>query len=72
MNAYQFDWDEREFEIQEDGRDIELYQDFLISGIVQIKKHTKYFLNSLIGIVTNVVEDTTPNAVKVAIKKGGV
>ena len=72
MNSYEFDWDETSFEIAEDEKDKILYQDFLISGIIQIKKHTKPFINSIINIVTNVVEDTTPAMIKNVIKKGGI
>ena len=72
MNAYEFDWDETSLEIAEDERDKILYQDFLISGIIQIKRHTKPFINSIMNIITNVVEDTTPAMVKNVIKKGGI
>ena len=71
MNSYEFNWDENEIDIVEDERDVMLYQDFLISGMVQIKKHTKTFLNSIMNIVTTVVDDVNPGMVKTAIKKGG-
>ena len=72
MNSYQFNWSETELEIIEDERDRMLYQDFLITGMVQVKRHTRTFINSIVNIISNIVEDTPPNAVKLAIKKGGM
>lgn len=72
MDSYDFNWDENTLEIAEDERDKMLYQDFLISGIIQIKRHSKMFINSLIAMVTGIVEDTNPNVIKNVIKKGGL
>ncbi len=72
MNSYEFNWDERSMEIIEDERDKMLYQDFLISGIVQIKRHTKTFLNSLMSMVLDIVDGVTLSDIKNVIKKGGI
>ncbi len=72
MNSYEFNWDENMIEIAEDERDRMLYQDFLISGMVQIKKHSKMFINSMINIITSIIEDANPAMIKNIIKKGGM
>ncbi len=71
ISSYEFNWDENEIDIIEDERDQMLYQDFLITGMVQIKKHTRTFINCIINIITSIVEDTNPGMIKTAIKKGG-
>jgi hypothetical protein len=72
LNELEFAWDEKEYEIYEDEQDRMLYIDFQISGIVQIKKHSGSFVNSLSEFVAQIMEDVKPNDVKKAIKKGGI
>lgn len=72
MNSYQFNWSETELEIIEDDRDKMLYQDFLLTGMIQIKRHTRYFINSIISVISTIADDVTPNQIRNVIKKGGV
>ncbi|MDD2375960.1 MAG: hypothetical protein PHD15_01720 [Clostridia bacterium] len=72
LNQIECKWDEREYEIIESEQDKMLYLDFQISGIIQMKKHSNQFINSIIDIITNVIEDTNPSEVRKMIKKGGI
>jgi len=72
LNSIECKWDEREYEIVESEQDKMLYLDFQISGIIQMRKHSNAFITSIVDIVTQVVDDTNPNQVKKAIKKGGI
>ncbi|MEG1989686.1 MAG: hypothetical protein RR144_02995 [Clostridia bacterium] len=72
LNSMEGNWDDKEFEIVETEQDMMLYLDFQISGIIQIKKHSNMFINSLIDIITQIVDDSKPYEIKKIIKKGGV
>lgn len=72
LNQIECKWDDREYEIVESEQDKLLYLDFQVSGIIQMKRHSNVFIASIIDIVTHVIEDTSPNEVKKAIKKGGI
>lgn len=71
LNQIECNWDDREYEIIESEQDTMMYLDFQISGIIQMKKHSKMFITSVIDIVTQVMEEVSPNDVRKAIKKGG-
>lgn len=72
LNGIECNWDDREYEITESEQDKMLYLDFQISGIIQMRKHSGMFINSIIDIVTQLIEDTNQNEIKKAIKKGGI
>lgn len=72
LNAMEGNWDDKEYEIVETEQDVMLYLDFQISEIIQIKKHSKTFLDTLIDIVSQIVEDSSPYEIKKIIKKGGI
>lgn len=72
LNALECNWDDREYEILESEQDNMMYLDFQISGIIQMKRHSKMFINSAIDIVTQIMEDVNPAEIKKAIKKGGI
>lgn len=71
LNSIEYNWDEREYEIFESEQDIMMYLDFQITGFVQIKKHSKMLINSLLDIIIQIDETITAPEIKRAIKKGG-
>lgn len=72
LNGIECNWDDREYEIVESDQDRMMYLDFQISGFIQMRKHSKMFVMSIIDIITQIVEDTNANEIKKAIKKGGI
>jgi hypothetical protein len=72
LNALECNWDDREYEILESEQDIMMYLDFQISGFIQLRKHSNMFINSIIDITTQIMEDTNASEIKRAIKRGGI
>ncbi|MDF2865675.1 MAG: hypothetical protein K0R72_487 [Clostridia bacterium] len=72
LNSLECNWDDREYEIDESEQDKMMYLDFQISGFIQMKKHSNMFINSIIDIITQLVEDINAVEIKKAIKKGGI
>jgi hypothetical protein len=71
LNELECNWDDKEYEIMEGEQDKILYLDFQISGIIQVKRHSKMFITSLIDIIMQIIEDTSVPEIKKAIRKGG-
>lgn len=72
FNAIECKWDEREYEIVESEQDIMLYLDFQISGITQIRRHSKMFRSTMTDMVVQIMEEVNASEVNKAIRKGGV
>jgi len=72
FNAIECKWDEREYEIVESEQDMMLYLDFQISGIIQIKKHSRMFRTTMTDMVIQIMEEVNASDVNKAIKKGGI
>lgn len=72
FNAIEYNWDDREYEIVETEQDMMLYLDFQITGMIQIKKHSKLFKTTLTDMVVQIMEEITPVDVKRAMKRGGI
>lgn len=72
LNAIEANWDEREYEIAESDQDKMMYLDFQLSGFIQLKKHSKMFITSILDIATQIMDDTNASEIRRAIKKGGI
>lgn len=72
FNAIECKWDEREYEIVESEQDMMLYLDFQISGITQIRRHSRMFKTTMTDMVVQIMEEVNASDVNKAIRKGGV
>ncbi len=63
---------ESTLEIQEDERDKSLFLDSLISGYMNLKKHSKVFINSLSELIKEVEPEHSVYQIRKIIKKGGI
>lgn len=71
ITAYNVNWQEPEYEVQMNEQDIMANIDSQFSGIIDVKKHSKYFTQTLSDLTAEIVEDVTSKEVLRQIKRRG-
>lgn len=69
LNEYGIEWNEREFEIPNEDQDKIANMDSQLSGIIDIKKHTKYFISAIAELIADIVPDVRAKEVINEIKR---
>lgn len=69
IKEYNVKWTEPEYEIPFDERDKSIDIDSQLSGIIDVKKHSKVYINTLAEITSVVLEDTTSKEVITKMKR---
>ena len=72
LNALDSNFDENYIEIMEDEQDKMLFLDSLLSGYMNIKKHSRNFVMTLIELIREVEEEYDVYTLRRIIKKGGI
>ncbi len=69
LTAYGIEWNENEYEIPNDDQDKMVNMDSQLSGIIDVKKHTKYFISAIADMVAEILEDVKAKQVINEIKR---
>ena len=69
ITAYGIDWNENEYEIPNDDQDKMVNMDSQLSGIIDIRKHTKYFVNAIAEMTAEILGDVRAKEVINEIKR---
>lgn len=69
INDYNIKWEEPEYEIQLEEQDKLVDIDSQFSGLIDVKKHTKQYINLLGGMASQILEDVSAKEVIKAIKR---
>ena len=69
IEAYNIKWEEPEYEIQLEEQDKLADIDSQFSGMIDVKKHTKTYINILSNIASQIIEDVSSKEIIKAIKR---
>ena len=72
LTSLDVNFDENYMEIMEDEQDKMLFLDSLLSGYMNIKKHSRNFVMTLIELIREVEEEYDVYTLRRIIKKGGI
>lgn len=69
IESYNVEWQEPEYEINVDDVDKVVDIDSQFSGIIELRKHSKMYLNTLADIASEIIDDVTTREVLKQIKR---
>ena len=69
LEAYGIEFNENEYEIPNDDQDKMANMDSQLSGIIDIKKHTKYFIQAIAEMTAEILQDVRAKEVINEIKR---
>jgi hypothetical protein len=69
LSAYNIKWEEPEYEIQLEEQDKLVDIDSQFSGIIEVKRHTKQYLNLIADLTSQIIEDFKPKEIIKSIKR---
>lgn len=69
VEEYGIKWKEPEYEFPQDEMDKMVDIDSQYSGLIDVKKHTKLYLNTISDLTSEIIEDVTTKEVLKAIKR---
>ena len=69
ISAYGIEFNENEYEIPNDDQDKMANMDSQLSGIIDIKKHTKYFIQNVAEMAAEILGDVRAKDVMNEIKR---
>ena len=69
LTEYGIEWNENFYEIPNEDQDKMVNMDSQLSGIIDIRKHTKYFVNAIADMTAEIVENINARQVMSEIKR---
>ena len=69
LTEYGIEWNENFYEIPNEDQDKMANMDSQLSGIIDIRKHTKYFVNAIADMTAEIVENINARQVMSEIKR---